>query len=189
MALAMVTGLFSTLLWPAWMKVVGTISLLLATISQMHGVIKKYAVPPSSLPQTRVNTVVRIGIGLNNHEIPGKPLEHSGGSVPMIVAFDESKEFLGMSKFSDTYINNGAYVDVEVHHLKDRQKVQAPYLQILGRGGAICVAYVLETWSDDSHRMWTGMQGPACGYKWGFSNIILGHLKNETVFKPCKSWH
>ncbi len=105
----------------------------------------------------------------------------------MIVAFDEGGGYIGMTKWGlRGHINTGAYTDIEVYHLKDREKLQATSLQILAQDGPLCIAYILETWSDDSHRGWTGSQGPACGYKWGYSNIVLGHREDGSVFKPSE---
>ena len=105
----------------------------------------------------------------------------------MIVAFDEAGGYVGMSNWEDrSHINTGTYTDIEVYHLKHREKIQSTSLQILGRDGPLCIAYIMETWSDDSHRGWAGTQGPACGYQWGYSNIVLGHREDGTIFKPCE---
>ena len=145
----------------------------------------KIGIPPSSMPPPKRNTVVRIGIGLNNAVIQDHPLVDSQGPSPMVVAFDENEKYVGMSNWNKRgNINNGAYFDIEVFHRKDREYTQATHLQIIARDGPICVAYVLETWADDTHRGWVGNQGPACGYEWGFSNIILG--QNQPDFKPCE---
>ena len=152
-----------------------------STLNQLH----KIGVPPSSMPPPKRNTIVRVGIGLDNTVIPDHPLIDSQGPSPMVVAFDEDKEWVGMSNWvGGGNINNGGYYDIEVFHLQDREYTQATHLQIVARDGPICVAYILETWSDDTHRGWVGNQGPACGYEWGFSNIILG--QNEPDFKPCE---
>ena len=146
----------------------------------------KIGIPPSSMPPPKRNTVVRVGVGLNNVVIPDHPLVDSEGPSPMVVAFDENDGYVGMSNWAKRgHINNGGYFDIEVFHLKEREFTQATNLQIIAQDGPICVAYILETWSDDTHRAWVGNQGPACGYEWGFSNIILG--QNQPDFKPCKS--
>lgn len=146
--------------------------------------------------QTTANTVVRVAVGLNhdpakNTVIPGKnpepwdsyTLERANGDPPLLVAFDENGEYVGHShRHKGHKINDGGHHDMEIHHESIRDSVQSTWLQVISQNDGICIAYITETWADDTKRSWLGDMGMWCNYDWSFSNIIVG----EDDHKPCK---
>ncbi|KAF2195023.1 hypothetical protein K469DRAFT_743711 [Zopfia rhizophila CBS 207.26] len=124
---------------------------------------------------------VRIAVGLSG--------TNTGGDPPYIAAFNEETEFVGYYDGGGK-IEQGSFSDLTInqHCGKGCHKgQQASYLQLFAGDDAICVAYIAQTWADDTKRAWLGDMGKACGMATYVSNIVV-QLENNQVHRPLCTW-
>ncbi|KAI9147427.1 hypothetical protein HJFPF1_12447 [Paramyrothecium foliicola] len=130
------------------------------------------------------HSTVRIATGLNFEG----GLSGAGGQVPLISLFAENGQSLGTWKGKGKWkVDDGSFMEVKVRHRKESTK-QSTYMTLSGRNDAICIAYITNTWPDDSKYAWTGDWAQLCEpysedpLPWYYSNI---YIDNENYSPHC----
>ena len=134
------------------------------------------------------DSYLRIAVALNG----GFPNSHytgptqADGTAPCVSAWNKDYQYIGYARcHNDMYIPSGSFIDILVE--QDRYYAngqQAPFLQLLGRKDAICIAFITQQWADGRQLGWLGDTGRACGRPWYHSNIIMG----DTDHSPDCTW-
>ena len=155
--------------WAIWGQVVGTFGIG-ATILGVIGFDKAWF--PSKGPSHTCK--VRVAVGYDAADS-----HTSGGEFPDIRLFNEMGDAIGqLYDYHEAgvnkprvYIGDGEHYDVEV----PQDNAQQPtYALINAQNDAICVAYVSQTWPDETSHLWLGNWGRTCGAKWCVQSICGG---------------
>lgn len=117
---------------------------------------------------------VRVAVGLNG---VGGGLTHAAGNAPSVVAFNEFRDPIGITR-GNPYIPDGGFLDLHVHHSRGPGQ-QPTTIQLRATDTDICVAYVSQTWPDGQARGWLGDMGKACDRDWYHSDIIVGNNSHK----------
>lgn len=124
------------------------------------------------------HSLLRIGIGLNKTST-----ESLGGTIPSIKVWNEDKVQIGQALGSPaTYVENGTFTTVTVHHDDGYTFQQPAYVEVSGGPDAVCIAYVAQTWPDGTQLGWLGDMGKFCGAEWYYSNVFIS-TKNGSMHK------
>ena len=124
---------------------------------------------------------VRIAVALNGHRGEPFALYHAAGPAPIVRAYNENKDYIGMSANFLEEIESGSFRDLRIDQDWGPGE-QAPWLQIIPTTNELCIAYISQTWADGTARGWVGDMGKACDRDWYYSNIIVGqdHKPSES---------
>ncbi|KAH7384496.1 hypothetical protein BKA66DRAFT_608689 [Pyrenochaeta sp. MPI-SDFR-AT-0127] len=129
------------------------------------------------------NSILRIGIGLNSSST-----ESLGGTVPAIKVFNEEKVQIGEAPGSSSNnVKEGAFTVVPIFHDANHTFQQPTYVELAGGTDAVCIAYLAQTWADNTQLGWLGDIGKLCGAKWYHSNLYVT-TKNDKMYKPYCTW-
>ena len=134
--------------------------------------------PPPEIPVSPLDlghSLLRFGIGLNSSSE-----ESLGGTIPSVKVWNEEGVMIGSAIGSSlNTIQPGTFKTVVVYHNDSYTFQQPTFVEVAGGTDAVCIAYIVQTWSDKMQLGWLGDMGRYCGTQWYYSKVFVP-TKNGT---------